>query len=291
LLNPPDRVKGGGVKWALVVHTVTMFLLTTISTAMGMALQSTSDVDNREFPGDDESPPGPFGYNLFLFSKAIIIVPNVLFLLSNWLADGLLLYRCWVLYGMNYWVIAFPCLLYLACVGTGILSVYSSSLPDSNTMSAADIIKFSAPYFSIAVALNVLLTLMIALRLILHSRNIRNAMGPLPQSDLLYKTIATILIESSALYAANFLIYIGLWAAKSPFLNIFIQSLTETQVIAPFLITLRIANRTALTSDTVVSRNIESIRFRSAGEGTEGDESLPTGDPMGSVDANAPNDQ
>lgn len=88
LLNPADRTRG--TRWLLVAHTVTMFLFTTISTAMGMVLQSTSDVDNREFPGNDRLPPGPFGYNFLLFTNAITIIPNVLFLLNNWLADGLL---------------------------------------------------------------------------------------------------------------------------------------------------------------------------------------------------------
>lgn len=88
LLNPADRTKG--IRWLLVAHTVTMFLFATISTAMDLDLQSTSNSDNREFPGADELPPGPFGYNLLLFSNALNVIPHVMFLLNNLLADGLL---------------------------------------------------------------------------------------------------------------------------------------------------------------------------------------------------------
>jgi hypothetical protein len=97
-------------------------------------------------------------------------------------------------------------------------------------MSSADIIKFSAPYFSISVSLNVLLTLMIAVRLILHSREIRGIAGSLVKPDRLYKAIVTILIESSAIYAISFLLFIGSWAAGSSVQNIFLQALAETQV-------------------------------------------------------------
>lgn len=110
--------------------------------------------------------------------------------------------------------------------GTGIVSVYFTSLPSGGA------INVDAPYFSISVALNVLLTLMIVVRLLLHSRDIRDAMGSLVRPERLYKAIATILVESSALYAVSFILMIGSWAARSPALNIFIQSLTETQVCA-----------------------------------------------------------
>ena len=50
----------------------------------------------------------------------------------------------------------------------------------------------------------------------------------------------------------------------------------DEQCIAPFLIVLRVANRTALTSN-IVSGNITSIRFRTRGESTGGDQTLSNG--------------
>lgn len=53
------------------------------------------------------------------------------------------------------------------------------------------------------------------------------------------------------------------------------------QVIAPFLTTLRVANRTALTANNVPTRNTDvgSFRFRSEGKST-GHETLPDGNPV-----------
>lgn len=63
-------------------------------------------------------------------------------------------------------------------------------------------------YFSISLALNLLLTLMIVVRLILHNKNIQRATGTSGGATGLYTTVVTMLIESSALYAIAFLSYI-----------------------------------------------------------------------------------
>ena len=86
-------------------------------------------------------------------------------------------------------------------------------------------------YYSISLSLNVLLTLMIVTRLILHSRNIRKAMGTRDRPVGSYLgTIVTILVESSALYAIAFLLYIGPWRADSSVQYIFFPILAEVQV-------------------------------------------------------------
>jgi hypothetical protein len=89
LFNPTNR-NGEGVRWGLVAYTAIMFSFVTIFTAMNLDIQSISYIDNREFPGNDELPPGPLGYETLIYSKAISVVPNLMFLMNNWLADGLL---------------------------------------------------------------------------------------------------------------------------------------------------------------------------------------------------------
>ena len=110
----------------------------------------------------------------------------------------------------------------------GIALTYEISLP-SRTWDSFEI-NLGLSYFSISVSLNVILTLMIVTRLTLHSRNLRNAMGPAARATRLYKTIVTMLIESSALYAASFLLYIGPWGADSNISDIFFPLLAGTQV-------------------------------------------------------------
>lgn len=82
------------LKWGLLAHTAAMFLFVTIFTAINLDIQSLSYIDNRDFPGDDVMfPPGPLGYQFFIYSRAISVVPTVMFHLNTCLADGLLV-RC-----------------------------------------------------------------------------------------------------------------------------------------------------------------------------------------------------
>lgn len=258
LLNPVNQTRGG-VKWALVVHTGAMFSFVTIYTAINLAVQSISYIDNRDFTGAPQSPPGPFGYQFYISPEAISIIPSVVFVMNNWLADGLLLYRCYITYATNYWIIALPCFMYLATFGVGILFIYELSQPV--TSSSVPIQTFGMPFYSISPSLNVILTLTIVTRLALHSRNVRNAMGAMTGTSSLYKAIITMLVESCALYAATYLLFIVPWAASSSVANAFAPIVAETLVIAPFLIILRVANQRALTSDNIVTGNITPIHF------------------------------
>ena len=88
----------------------------------------------------------------------------------------------------------------------------------------------SLPYVSVSVSLNVLLTLMIVARLIIHGRNVRAATGSPAGISGLYKAVATMLIESSALYSMNSLVLIVLWATKSDTAGAFLPIIAEVQV-------------------------------------------------------------
>ena len=89
LLSPAYRARKG-VRWGLVAYTAVSFSFVTIFTALNLDVQSISYIDNREFPGSDTLPPGPLGYQYLIYSKSISVVANLMFLLNNWLADGLL---------------------------------------------------------------------------------------------------------------------------------------------------------------------------------------------------------
>ena len=162
-------------------------------------------------------------------------------------------------------------------------------------------------YFSIAFSLNFILTLMIITRLFLHNRKIRTAMGVLDKASALYDAIVVMLVESCALYAVSFLPFIGTWASGSTSQTIFYPILAETQVcavpvrldaytflpkygyeqvIAPFLIVLRVANRTALTSETNISENVGTMHFVSEGESAESDGTVLDGNTVSVTDAN-----
>ena len=151
---------------------------------------------------------------------------------------------------MNYWVIAFPFLMYLGSFGMcwgsskanrtpsakatdlamGIAYIYQVARTFDLDATSGTLADFGTPYYAISISLNVLLTLMIVTRLIRHSRNIRIAMGASARVGGLYKTAITMLVESCALYAVSYILFIGPWAIGNPVSNIFFPILAETQV-------------------------------------------------------------
>ena len=52
----------------------------------------------------------------------------------------------------------------------------------------------------------------------------------------LYNTVITMLVESSALYAVSFLLFIATWAAKNSVTYVFFPILAQAQVRAVFCI-------------------------------------------------------
>ena len=183
---------------------------------------------------------------------------------------------------MNYWAIAFPSLAYLASIGT-CLSLLTMTLLANATKTVTGILRtyhnargdglsgiYDTTYLAICVSLNVLLSLMIIVRLALHSRNIRKAIGTSSGLGSLYTAVITMLVESSALNAVGYLLCIVTASADSFVAFIFSPPLGEIQVISLFLIVLRVTNRSALTSEAVASGNVSTIRFRTGGGSTGG---------------------
>jgi len=147
---------------------------------------------------------------------------------------------------MNRWVMAFPFLMYLGSVGacpsstqttmmlkanvdniaTGILTIFYTIVEERDLSNA----QSTLPYLVISLSLNIILTLMIVVRLFLLDRSVRATTGSPGGISGLYKTISTMLIESSALFAVSSLLVIAPLAAGNLVAKAFYSILAQTQV-------------------------------------------------------------
>jgi len=125
---------------------------------------------------------------------------------------------------------------------TGIgMVIYQVSQPGSCIRDSV-LVDFGLSYFSISLSLNILLTFMIVIRLVLHIRNIRTVMEAPSGFTGLYKTIVTMLIESSAVFTVSSLLFLGFWGSGSYVADVFSAIQAETQVRAFFPSTRRPSN-------------------------------------------------
>ena len=112
----------------------------------------------------------------------------------------------------------------------GIMFLRQTTAPTGGTRTSVPL-TFGIPYFTISLSFNILLTLMIVIRLILHTRNLRTATG-ITEIGGLCRAIIVMLIESCALYAVVSLLVIGPWVTGNHVADLFVSILTQTQVCA-----------------------------------------------------------
>ena len=110
-----------------------------------------------------------------------------------------------------------------------IATTYYQSLKMDAVAWNSIVTRLGVPYYSISVSLNILLTLMIATRLIRHSRNLRSSIGPATDGGL-YNTVVTMLVESCALYAVASLLFIGTLGGQSKIQGVFAPIFVNIQV-------------------------------------------------------------
>jgi len=97
--------------------------------------------------------------------------------------------------------------------------------------------QYGIPYLSISVSLNVLLTLMIVIRLILHDRSIRAATGSGAGIGGFYKAVSTMLIESCALFAVSSLVVVvALFRATSTTRDVYYPGIYVVDIVYPILV-------------------------------------------------------
>ncbi|KAH7924330.1 hypothetical protein BV22DRAFT_1129896 [Leucogyrophana mollusca] len=253
-------------RWLFMLYISLMFSFGTAYIGINSTLWRNMFVDDRNYPG------GPMGYSLGIYNQPPSVAANAFFVLANWFADGLLLYRCLVVYSERHWVVLFPGMMYLGSISMGIALQYATSRPSADAWTKGSV-DFGLAYFSLSCSLNIILTILISGRILAHRRYMHSALGE-SHADT-YVSIAALLIESSMLYAVFSLLFIAPYAASSNLSNIFLPVLSQIQIIAPLLIMLRVAGRHAWTSTTANMQN-SSLSFATPGESrnrSDGDES------------------
>jgi hypothetical protein len=100
-------------------------------------------------------------------------------------------------------------------------------------------VNFTIPYYSMSLALNILVTLMIVTRLLIYRRRIVKAMGSTHGSQ--YTSLTAMIIESAAIYSLFSLLFLIPFALGHSLSQVFIQALSPTQNVATFLIVFRVA--------------------------------------------------
>ncbi|KAJ7484286.1 hypothetical protein FB451DRAFT_1028404, partial [Mycena latifolia] len=254
LISDPPRRKGKR-SIPLIVYTFVLFALDVVFVAMDLNDLKLGFVDNRNAPG------GPTAYALSRYGEPLTALRVEASVYERLLADGLLLYRCVIIFHLNFAIVALPILMYLGSIVMSIIVLYQASRPNAHLWTRLTV-DFGIPYYTLSAALNVLITIMITTRLLIYRRAIRKALGDEQALSVPYASIAAMLVESSALYAVTSILFLVPYAVNSDVSNIFLPILVQVQLLAPLLIILRVAKRRAWDESTATAAPASNLKFQ-----------------------------
>jgi len=182
----------------------------------------------------------PIGGDLYYAnaSSVLSVMKTALYLVTTILFDAFILYRCYIIWDRNLFVIALPFLIFLADIGTGIAAVQGlSQLTRKDSIFIEKEEKVSKAFFSSTVAVNGLCSLLIAYRVWVRQnpvRDSRRAFGLAKE--------AAIMVESAGIYFVTLICVISTDTTKSNAFNVFLDMASPIIGIAFTLIVLRLGN-------------------------------------------------
>ncbi|KAI0797695.1 hypothetical protein C8Q75DRAFT_801621 [Abortiporus biennis] len=176
---------------------------------------------------------------------------------GSYVADALLIYRCYIIWGSNWKIIVLPCLFYVASIPMAILNLFESAAPTSSFF-AKNAVNFGVPYSSLTVAVNVVVTVFICYRLFVMRRWMQSF--GMDETDV-YTGIAAMMIESAAPVTICGIMYIVTYAKNIPSAIAFAIVYGSATVFSPQLIIFRTALGKAWSTD--VTAKISTMHFES----------------------------
>ncbi|KAI0919681.1 hypothetical protein AcV5_001677 [Taiwanofungus camphoratus] len=232
-------------KWLPVISI--LFSMATVNICMNIHFNEMAWIDDRNYPG------GPLAFLLEQQANPINTAGNSASFIATFLADGILIYRVHVVW-MKRYILVIPVLMWLASAALSILTTIQAARPNSSLW-ANNTLNFSVPYWSLSIALNLLLTILLISRLLYLRRMILST--PLGHSlGSAYTGVAMVVLESALPYFLVSFVFIVLYGLNNTAANLFIPLLLQVACITPELIILRVAGERAMSSQIITEANL-----------------------------------
>ncbi|KZT08377.1 uncharacterized protein LAESUDRAFT_676421 [Laetiporus sulphureus 93-53] len=253
--------------WTCVLFVSASFILGSLTIIFNIRFNELAWIDYRNYPG------GPLA---FLQQEEYIPedrVATVAPFLAAALSDGLLIYRCYVIWDHRWSIIMAPLAIYLSSIVMAVFFAIQFSKPDGSLWNNATV-DFSLPYFALSMSLNVIVTTMLVVRLLYMRRRVASALGP--EHGKMYTSIAAIVVESALPYGVVSFIFLVSYGLQSNVSNLFLNLLVQVECMASEVITLRVARGRAWTRSTLTDV-LSNAEFAMPGVNANSDGSVGCG--------------
>ncbi|THH18348.1 hypothetical protein EW146_g2618 [Bondarzewia mesenterica] len=182
-------------------------------------------------------------------------------------SDAFILYRCFVVWNGMLTVVAFPALLFLADVGTGIAAVIAlTKLNPSQNFYVKEQARITETFFATTLAVNGLCTALIAYRVWASQRLFASQNKEMkPFSG--FSRIIVIVVESGAIYSTTLILVVATYVTQStPAFNVFLDITSPIIGVAFSMIIVRVGlgvspdDSRSLVSSMAFAQNYKSTK-------------------------------
>ncbi|KAJ7641816.1 hypothetical protein FB45DRAFT_862904 [Roridomyces roridus] len=173
------------------------------------------------------------------------------------------IYRCYLVWGRNIWVVVLPILISLATVSCGVALIgLVLTISPTAAQAPAAIVPIGKAGFSLSLILNCIVSGLIVYRIWYISRE--NRVHGILKTDTTIQRAIGIIVESGLLFLAIQLVFLVLFSIKHPAQDLAEPIATQIYGISPTLIIVRVGLGAAFDPSSVPATNT-SLRFSSSG--------------------------
>ncbi|EJF59554.1 hypothetical protein BD309DRAFT_1031064 [Dichomitus squalens] len=170
-----------------------------------------------------------------------LVGADIFLSLCDLLGDYILIYRCWALWGRNYWIIALPSMCAIAGFACIMQVVhYVVTLDPTSPTPPKPMLPLTLAGYSLPLCTNVMATALIIARIWWLSRPTPGTEGAFRSARAISRSAMATIVESGALYLAIQLTYVVLLSLENPVDAIVAVMAAQIYGIAPTLILIRV---------------------------------------------------
>ncbi|EIW55606.1 uncharacterized protein TRAVEDRAFT_82422, partial [Trametes versicolor FP-101664 SS1] len=190
---------------------------------------------------------GPLAYLAQQTRHPAHVAMTTIYIILNWFADGMLLYRAYVLWRYSKYVVTGCILTLVALIGVGGFFIHTVAKAGLDLWTGGEFTPCIA-YLSLSFSINLVLTVGIVGRLMYIRHELGSTLGS--EAAQVYTSIAAMLVESAAPYTLVSLLAIISCARRIPMQDALLPMLGQLQAISPIMVVYRVASGRAVARES-----------------------------------------
>lgn len=208
------RPRDQSINKTMLGIAITMFVFATMHIGVNYTRIIKAFVIFKDEPGG----PGAFFNQLSEFTQ---IFGSTIYVAQTLVGDSVVLLRCYLVWGNNFSVVAFPILLLFgsAVTGGGILYSFAKVVPEAEIF-VVKLSQWIVAFFSMTLATNIICTALVAYRIWYINRR------SISFSEHSLRPIMLLVIESGAIYSVTLTTLLILYKAKSWFQYVLLDAVS-----------------------------------------------------------------